>query len=205
MYQTDFICTYKGIKLHDEPCEAEPSEAEPCEAEQEPSEAEQEPCDMQELDMQEWLYRIQLLQAFDLTEWNDDAINDTIMTVFKQVYLIPEFVALLEKARRTPAIKALLDILCPEHDQQEKDLTKTMVLFNQSQGQAQGQGQGQDQDQDQDQAQAQGLQNLYHLTVFKLLFKYEYFDVLHYCLGVMLRTGVLPPRYIEMFLKELQQ
>jgi hypothetical protein len=176
MYQTDFICTYKGIKLQDEPSEAE--------QEQEP-----EPCDEPEPDMQEWLYRIQLLQAFDLTEWNDDAINDTIMTVFKQVYLIPEFVLLLEKARRTPAIKALLDILCPEHDQQEADLTKTMVLFNQSQGQA----------------QAQGLQNLYHLTVFKLLFKYEYFDVLHYCLGVMLRTGVLPPRYIEMFLKELQQ
>jgi hypothetical protein len=133
------------------------------------------------------------------------------------VYLIPEFVALLEKARRTPAIKALLDILCPEHDQQEADLTKTMVLFGQSQaqshsqaqGQAQGQGQAQDQAQGQaqgqDQAQAQGLQNLYDLTVFKLLFKYEYFDVLHYCLGVMLRTGVLPPRYIEMFLKELQQ
>ena len=187
MYQTDFICTYKGIKLHDEPEEQEPSEA--------------EPCDMQELDMQEWLYRIQLLQAFDLTEWNDDAINDTIMTVFEQVYVIPEFVALLEQARRTPAIKALLDILCPEHDQQEKDLTKTMVLF----GQSQAQNHSQAQDQAQDQGQAQGLQNLYHLTVFKLLFKYEYFDVLHYCLGVMLRTGVLPPRYIDMFIKELQQ
>ena len=159
---------------------------------------------MDEVDEQELLYRIQLLQAFNIAQWNDDEINDTLMTVFRQVYFIPGFIELLEVARATPSIKSLLDILCPEHDH-PVDLTSTMVLFCQEGAKVDAEADSNAFAEAFAEAFAnQKLYNIHHLTVFKLLFKFEYFDVLHYCLGAMLRQGVLPANQVAAMTKTLQ-
>ena len=59
-------------------------------------------------DEQEQLYRIQLLQAFDLPQWNDDKINSTILNLYKLVAKTDEFARVFEKALVNPTMQTLL-------------------------------------------------------------------------------------------------
>ena len=91
---------------------------------------------------QEQLYRIQLLQAFDLNEWNDEKIN----TIISDLYMVLNNADLLKevfiKARLNKNIMEMLDFLklSGEIRLDENDI------------------------------------------IFSLLFKFEYFDLLHRCI-----------------------
>ena len=112
---------------------------------------------------QEQLYRIQLLQAFDLNEWNDDRINTTIGELYAQLFNRIEFKEIFVKARQNPAIMEMID------------------LFKLS-----------------------GVERLEEDDIiFKLLFKFEYFDLLHRCIVDFLLTDTISPVYSSKLLNAL--
>jgi len=61
-------------------------------------------------DDQEELYRIQLLQAFDLKEWNDDKINETIEELYSSISSNDCFKDVFLKAKQNTDIIQLLEI-----------------------------------------------------------------------------------------------
>lgn len=61
-------------------------------------------------DDQEQLYRIQLLQAFDLKEWNDDKINETIEELYSSISSSGCFKDVFLKAKQNTDIIQLLEI-----------------------------------------------------------------------------------------------
>ena len=82
-------------------------------------------------DEQEQLYRIQLLQAFDLPHWDDDKINSTILNLYKLVAKTDEFARVFEKALVNPNMQTLLlkfgdDI----HDNSDNLFLIFTLLFN---------------------------------------------------------------------------
>jgi hypothetical protein len=110
---------------------------------------------------QEQLYRIQLLQAFDLNEWNDYKINEVIADLYKVLNNILKDVFI--KARMNKNIIEMLDILKLSD---EKRLDENDIIFN-------------------------------------LLFKFEYFDLLHRCLVDYLINDTIAEKYIQALLEEL--
>ena len=59
-------------------------------------------------DEQEQLYRIQLLQAFDLLQWDDDNINSTIVKLYNIVAKTDDFIRIFEKALVNQNMQMLL-------------------------------------------------------------------------------------------------
>jgi hypothetical protein len=59
-------------------------------------------------DEQEQLYRIQLLQAFELPHWDDDKINSTILNLYRLVAKTDEFAKVFEKALANQNMQMLL-------------------------------------------------------------------------------------------------
>ena len=113
-----------------------------------------------ELD-QEDLYRIQLLQAFDLNDWDDEAINAIILDLYARVS--SEFKEIFEKARRNETILEMLAFfkLSGEKRLEENDI------------------------------------------IFKLLFKFEYFDLLHRCIVDFLLNQTIQHKYLANLLNIL--
>ena len=113
-----------------------------------------------ELD-QEDLYRIQLLQAFDLNDWDDEAINAIILDLYARVS--SEFKEIFEKARRNETILEMLAFfkLSGEKRLEENDI------------------------------------------IFKLLFKFEYFDLLHRCIVDFLLKQTIQHKYLANLLNIL--
>ena len=113
-----------------------------------------------ELD-QEDLYRIQLLQAFDLNDWDDEAINAIILDLYARVS--HEFKEIFEKARRNETILEMLAFfkLSGEKRLEENDI------------------------------------------IFKLLFKFEYFDLLHRCIVDFLLNQTIQHKYLANLLNIL--
>ena len=110
---------------------------------------------------QEDLYRIQLLQAFDLNEWDDEAINAIILDLYARVS--SEFKEIFEKARRNETILEMLAFfkLSGEKRLEENDI------------------------------------------IFKLLFKFEYFDLLHRCIVDFLLNQTIQHKYLANLLNIL--
>ena len=112
---------------------------------------------------QEQLYRIQLLQAFDLNEWNDYKIN----AVIADLYMVLNNAGLLKevfvKARLNKSIMEMLDILKLSG---EKRLDENDIILN-------------------------------------LLFKFEYFDLLHRCIVDYLINDTIAEKYIQALLEAL--
>ena len=108
---------------------------------------------------QEQLYRIQILQAFDLNEWTDLTINTSIQELYAK--LSSEFKDIFIKARENKEVIEMLD------------------LFKLS-----GEVDGDD-------------------IIFKLLFKFEYFDLLHRCIVDYLLHNTINSKYINNLLNAL--
>ena len=107
---------------------------------------------------QEQLYRIQLLQAFDLQTWNEEQINDTMIELFSLLVINADFKNILEKAKENKEII---------------DLFERLNIVN-----------------DDD-------------LVFTMLFKYEYFDLLHSCIADILMFDSIHPIHLTKLLDAL--
>jgi len=103
-------------------------------------------------DEQEQLYRIQLLQAFELYDWDDAKVNDIIVELFSILNLNSDFKAIIEKAIKNDHIIELFETL---------KITYTDDV------------------------------------VFTMLFKYEYFDLIHSCIADILMHGEINPVHLE--------
>jgi len=112
---------------------------------------------------QEQLYRIQLLQAFDLNEWNDENINTTIRDLYTVLSRTDEFKEIFNKARANQSIMEMIELfkLSGEERLEENDI------------------------------------------IFNLLFKFEYFDLLHRCIVDYLLNHTLSPKYATHLLNAL--
>jgi hypothetical protein len=107
---------------------------------------------------QEQLYRIQLLQAFELETWNEFEINDTIVELFSILYLNDDFKAIIKKARNNDNIVKMFETLNMEYTGD---------------------------------------------TIFTVLFNYEYFDLLHSCIGDILINKEIHPTHLTNIMNAL--
>jgi hypothetical protein len=112
---------------------------------------------------QEDMYRIQLLQAFDLNEWDDDIINETIKELYNKLSHRAEFKEIFSKARENKSIIEMLEFLRLGG---EERLEENDIIFN-------------------------------------LLFKFEYYDLLHRCLIDYLILDRINPIHVRDLLNEL--
>lgn len=108
---------------------------------------------------QEQMYRIQLLQAFDLNVLDDNVINTTIQELYAKLKDSPEFKEIFTQARENKMIIEILELLNLSDDD----------------------------------------------IIFQLLFKFEYFDLLHRCIVDFLLNGSVDAKYSSKLLAELQQ
>lgn len=69
------------------------------------------------------MYRIQLLQAFDLIKYDDDALTKRTRAVFEQVGAHEDVQAILDKARVSPSCDSVVTLV--GHD----DFTMFSALF----------------------------------------------------------------------------
>jgi hypothetical protein len=112
---------------------------------------------------QEEMYRIQLLQAFDLNEWNDAAITTTITELYAKLSCLPIFTEIFLKARENQYIIEMLDLI-----------------------------------------QLSGEDNLDDDVIFHLLFKFEFFDLLHRCIVDYLINNTIHEKYSNQLLDALE-
>lgn len=112
-----------------------------------------------ELDQEE-LYRIQLLQAFDLNEWNDSVINAIILDLYNSI--ASEYKEIFSKARENKNIMEMLEFL-----------------------------------------KLSGEKRLEDDIIFKLLFKFEYFDMHHRCIVDFLLNKTIEQKYLTNLLNIL--
>ena len=113
---------------------------------------------MDTLEDQEQLYRIQLLQAFELENCNEFEINDTIIELFSILYLNDDFKAIIKKARINDNIVKMAETLnmeCAEDN------------------------------------------------IFTVLFNYDYFDLLHSCIGDIFMNKVIHPTHLTNIMNAL--
>ena len=107
---------------------------------------------------QEQLYRIQILQAFNLNYWDDTIINKIIAEVYHIVSISDEFKQIFIKARQNKSINDLLTMLDDINSDKDDEL------------------------------------------IFKILFKFEYFDLHHRCIVDYLINNTLDPIYMNKLL-----
>lgn len=112
-------------------------------------------------DDQEQLYRIQLLQAFDSNDFDDEKINATIADLYKELNEL--FTDVFIKARQNESVIELIDYLRLSG---EERLEENDIIFN-------------------------------------LLFKFEYFDLLHRCIIDYLINDSIHEKYIQALLEAL--
>ncbi len=115
---------------------------------------------------QEELYRIQLLQIFNLNEWNDDLVNNITKELYYKITKTDkseDFIKILSKAKINNELAFMMAIICPDGEKDEE----------------------------------------YELTLFRLLFKYEYFDLTHKCICEHLRNNFINTKTKEELLAEL--
>ena len=104
---------------------------------------------------QEELYRIQILQIFNLEDYDDTLVNNITKELYEKIFKNDvelknnDFKELLNKAKENNELAFMLAIVCPDGEQD----------------------------------------NEYELTLFRLLFKFEYFDLFHKCISEYLRNN----------------
>lgn len=118
---------------------------------------------MDDANDQEQMYRIQLLQAFDLNEWNDAVINTTIAELYATLSCLPIFTDIFLKARGNTYIIEMLDLLQLNGEEHLED----------------------------------------NEIIFQLLFKFEFFDLLHRCIVDYFANNTLSTKYITNLLNTL--
>ena len=116
---------------------------------------------MDNSDDQEQLYRIQLLQAFDSNDFDDEKINATSADLYEEINKL--FKDVFIKARQNESIIEMIDYLRLSG---EERLEENDIIFN-------------------------------------LLFKFEYFDLLHRCIIDYLINDSIHEKYMQALLEAL--
>jgi len=118
---------------------------------------------MDDAEDQEQMYRIQMLQAFDLNEWKDDVIHKTIVELYVTLGELPEFKTIFTKARQNKNIQEMLELMTLSG---EENIESDDIIFN-------------------------------------LLFKFEYFDLLHRCIVDYLLNHSIHEKHVTNLLNNL--
>ena len=108
---------------------------------------------------QEMLYKIQLLQAFDLPEWDDQKVTLTVEELYIEISKEPSLAIILDKVSKVEALQAIIEMTLLEAKRDKEQDAKT--------------------DKEQDAKTDKGLDQ--NMLYFSLLFQYEYFDLFHNC------------------------
>ena len=82
---------------------------------------------------QDYLYKIQLLQAFGINTWNDEKASDVIMTIYNKIKDDIIFREILEKGKNNKEIQELLQWTyvvneCDEKIQHDIDFSNKIVF-----------------------------------------------------------------------------
>lgn len=110
---------------------------------------------------QEQLYRLQLLQAFNMTVWDDTKVNYILGELYKDIRNSPDFCLIFEKSMLNADIQDLLIKFCAQDDCNEKE----------------------DEKKSEDE---ESEDKIYMIFIF--FFNFKYFDLIHRCLCDFLRN-----------------
>lgn len=116
---------------------------------------------------QDYLYKMQLLQAFDLNTWDDEKVDIIMENTYQKIQDNDVFRHIFEVAKLNEEIKMLTSLMFGL-DSLNKE---SSVDINQ--------------------------------LVFKLLFKYDLFDLIHKCLSEELRESRVADSTKELMIKAL--
>lgn len=83
---------------------------------------------MSDLSYQDELYKIQLLQAFDLEQWNDDKVHEIIENIYSLMKNTNEMKQIIEKSKKNDNINTLLNNFNKSGNNDE--YTIFTILFN---------------------------------------------------------------------------
>ena len=82
------------------------------------------------------LYMAQLLQAFDISSWDDDIVNNTIMGIFNKFQYNINFKKIIDKALLNSEFNELYDIICTldnnnsNNNNNKKEENKERIFFS---------------------------------------------------------------------------
>ena len=78
------------------------------------------------------LYMAQLLQAFDISSWYDDIVNNTIMDIFNKFQYNINFKKIIDKALLSSDFNELYDIICTldNNNNNKKEENKERIFFS---------------------------------------------------------------------------
>ena len=84
--------------------------------------------DMESPEDQEMLYQIQLLQAFDLQEWDDEKVKITMEELYNELKTDVMLAVILEKISKVEALQVVIE-MSQQQTKEEKDLLYFSLLF----------------------------------------------------------------------------
>jgi hypothetical protein len=79
------------------------------------------------------LYMAQLLQAFDISSWDDDIVNNTMMNLFNEFQYNINFKKIIDKALLSSDFNELYDIICTldnNNSNNKKEENKERIFFS---------------------------------------------------------------------------
>ena len=111
----------------------------------------------------DYLYRIQLMQAFNINTWDDIIVNNVCNKLYETLIKNEMFRDIVEKASKTKDIKEIYDYI----------------------------------------TSLENIDNEKQKIIFSLLFKYEYFDLIHHCIIEQFNNGYVRENTINMIMNKL--
>jgi len=119
---------------------------------------------------QEHLYKIQLLQAFNLEEWNDEVINDTMVELFNLMKLDENLYKILLSLSKVESLQKVINManecIDMNHDTSAAD---TSAADTSATGTSTS-------------AASADIEFNKKMVLFGLLFQFEYFHLFHRCI-----------------------
>jgi len=77
---------------------------------------------------QEMMYKIQLLQAFDLEEWDDEKVHTILEELYNEIIGVPSLQVILDKISKVEALQPIIE-MTPHKTKSEKDQVLFSLLF----------------------------------------------------------------------------
>lgn len=113
----------------------------------------------------DYLYRIQLMQAFNMETWDDNVINSVCSKLYERLIKSEIFRDIIEKASKTKDIKEIYEFINSTENIEDNDEKQRII--------------------------------------FSLLFKYEYFDLIHRCIIEQFNDGGVKENTKNMIMHSL--